>query len=219
MTNRELIESYIPFAKFLSAVCGPTCEVVLHDLSDIEHSIIYIENSITDRKAGDGLINFTFEAFFERENAKETFSANLVNQTAAYKGDLIRTSTFYIRNKANDLIGFLGVNQNYSELTRLCHFFERMANLTNNPIQQALSSEAAFSVKQFVNTRISAAMSRIGRSDVDALTKTERRRIIELLAQESLFTVKGCVNMTAKLLNVSVPTIYRYINSAKEDNA
>ena len=85
--------------------------------------------------------------------------------------------------------------------------------------QQALSSEAAFSVKQFVNTRISAAMSRIGRSDVDALTKTERRRIIELLAQESLFTVKGCVNMTAKLLNVSVPTIYRYINSAKEDNA
>ena len=104
-------------------------------------------------------------------------------------------------------------------MTRLCHSFERMANLTNNPIQQALSSEAAFSVKQFVNTRISAAMSRIGRSDVDALTKTERRRIIELLAQESLFTVKGCVNMTAKLLNVSVPTIYRYINSAKEDNA
>ena len=85
MTNRELIESYIPFAKFLSAVCGPTCEVVLHDLSDIEHSIIYIENSITDRKVGDGLINFTFAASFERENAKETFSANLVNQTAAYK--------------------------------------------------------------------------------------------------------------------------------------
>lgn len=50
MTNRELIESYIPFAKFLSAVCGPTCEVVLHDLSDIEHSIIISKTaSLTGR--------------------------------------------------------------------------------------------------------------------------------------------------------------------------
>lgn len=37
--NRKTIESYIPMVKFIAAVCGPRCEVALHDLDDINHSI------------------------------------------------------------------------------------------------------------------------------------------------------------------------------------
>ena len=44
MRDRELLESYIPMVRFIAAICGPRCEVVLHDLKDIEHSIIAIEN-------------------------------------------------------------------------------------------------------------------------------------------------------------------------------
>ena len=37
--NRKTIEAYIPMVKFIAAVCGPRCEVALHDLDDINHSI------------------------------------------------------------------------------------------------------------------------------------------------------------------------------------
>ena len=49
--NRKTIEAYIPMVKFIAAVCGPRCEVALHDLDDINHSIVAIENGhITGRR-------------------------------------------------------------------------------------------------------------------------------------------------------------------------
>ena len=45
-TDREIIESYIPVARYISMLLGNTAEVTVHDLSDMSHSIIFIINGL-----------------------------------------------------------------------------------------------------------------------------------------------------------------------------
>ena len=44
MSNRSRLERYLPIAAFLSAVCGKHYEVILHDVSDPEASVVAIFN-------------------------------------------------------------------------------------------------------------------------------------------------------------------------------
>ena len=44
MTDEERLESCKPIAQFISEICGPACEVVLHNVKDQENSVIEIFN-------------------------------------------------------------------------------------------------------------------------------------------------------------------------------
>lgn len=47
------LKAFIPFVKGLAETFGSNCEVVLHDFSDLQHSIIAIENGhVTGRSLG-----------------------------------------------------------------------------------------------------------------------------------------------------------------------
>lgn len=76
--NRKKVEAYIPIVKFIAAICGPRCEVALHYLDDINHSIIAIENGyITGRKVGDGLVDLALGSVLDKNNKDKAFIANI----------------------------------------------------------------------------------------------------------------------------------------------
>ena len=96
--NRRKVESFIPMVRFIAAICGPRCEVALHYLDDIDHSIIAIENGyITGRKVGDGLVDFALESVFDNNNSDRSFIANIYGKPTA-DNKRLRLSGYYIRN-------------------------------------------------------------------------------------------------------------------------
>jgi predicted transcriptional regulator YheO len=61
-----LVKSLIPIVKAISATFGKNCEVVLHDFSGLQHSIILIENGhVTGRKVGDPITDFALASLKE----------------------------------------------------------------------------------------------------------------------------------------------------------
>lgn len=51
-----LLKSYVPLMDMLGATFGQDCELILHDLADPEHSVVYVVNgSVTGRKVGQGI--------------------------------------------------------------------------------------------------------------------------------------------------------------------
>jgi predicted transcriptional regulator YheO len=216
LTDHEIVQSYIPMAKFITAVCGQSCEVVLHDLEDVSHSIVFIANGeLTGRKVGDGLINFTVSDAFDYENTREDFVVNLTSEVATARGDRIRCSSYYIRNKRGKIIGFLGVNQNLTELQDLRSRLNLILNLAPGTGAPELSPDKAISAKSMVDTYIDDALDSVGCSDVSLLTKEDRRHIIDILEKKNIFIIKGCVNIVAKRLQISAPSIYRYIGETR----
>ena len=51
---RPIFLPYVSIADMLTQTFGSDCEVVLHDLNDPEHSVVYVSNgAVTGRRPGD----------------------------------------------------------------------------------------------------------------------------------------------------------------------
>ena len=44
MTNKEILSIFVPIVNFFSEILGENTEIVLHDVSNPEHSVIAIQN-------------------------------------------------------------------------------------------------------------------------------------------------------------------------------
>ncbi|MCV6900685.1 PAS domain-containing protein, partial [Escherichia coli] len=50
---KKLLESYIPLAKSTAKMFGPNCEVVIHDLTNPQASVMFtVNNHVTGREIG-----------------------------------------------------------------------------------------------------------------------------------------------------------------------
>src|SRR6478736_7723680 len=102
MKNETLLQQYYPFVTFLSKVMGRNCEVVLHDLSRPESSVIAIENGhITGRKIGDAPTNLMLKVLQEKTYLTRDFIANY--KAVNKDGKVFRSSSFFIKNDKKEL--------------------------------------------------------------------------------------------------------------------
>ena len=66
----DLLYSYTTTVKFLGSVLGPDYEVVLQDLSNINHSVIAIENGhISGRTIGSPLTSAVFQMLWQKRSS------------------------------------------------------------------------------------------------------------------------------------------------------
>ena len=61
MTDKEVLQRYIDVLPFFGKVCGPGAELVVHDLSDPEHSLVAIENNVSGRQIGNPMTDLVRE--------------------------------------------------------------------------------------------------------------------------------------------------------------
>ena len=114
--KKSLIEFYTRLAHGLAVQFGSNCEVVVHDLQgkDIEHSIIAIENGhVTGRRIGDGPSQIVLESLHNSEqNLKQ--EDKLAYLTKTKNGKILNSSTIFIRDDSDKIIGIFGINYDIS---------------------------------------------------------------------------------------------------------
>ena len=76
MEIKKELRPYIPLAQMLVQTLGADCEVVLHDLDNPAHSVVYVENpSVTGRKVGESFDQLVRQVILS-DDLKENFVAN-----------------------------------------------------------------------------------------------------------------------------------------------
>ena len=103
--NKNLL-SYVSVAELIARTF-PNAEVVLHDLSKPQHSVVYVaNNSVTGRKVGQTFHHLIEKAVFAGNPADGVVD----NYFFKKEGKQIRSSSLLIRNEAGELIGALCIN-------------------------------------------------------------------------------------------------------------
>ena len=114
----DLLYSYTTTVKFLGSVLGPDYEVVLQDLSNINHSVIAIENGhISGRTIGSPLTSAVFQMLSSKVYEEDDFIANY--KGVAENGHILRSSSMFIKDSNGNPIGLLCINfddSSYMEL-------------------------------------------------------------------------------------------------------
>lgn len=150
----------------------------------------------------------------------------------SFNGHTLRSSTYFIHDEQGESIGALCLNydvQHYVEvrkqLDQLILMYpakridENKGDIFSDDIhsRKVEISESMYpTVDDVIQNLIQRALEPF-ETETGCLSPVERISIVEELYKNGLFVLKGSVYALAKVLEVSEPTIYRYLNRVKKN--
>jgi predicted transcriptional regulator YheO len=178
------------------------CEVVIHNLSDLEHSIVYIEGDVTHRKIGDSITDLGLAKVSRGE------FADLFNyRTVLDDGATLKSSSTFLHNETGEVWGAFCINFNISPWLQL----QRSISLFTNPEDQNKVSETFNrSIEETIRGMLADCANQIGKS-VPKMNHEERIELVRMLEQKGAFRVRRAVPIVAQSLKVSRYTVYNYL--------
>lgn len=225
-TIRPELAPWIRLADALARMQGPSTEIVLHDLTNLADSVVYVVNGdITDRKVGQGVRHLVPEMLTSHEGKP------IGPWWFRYRTKLIRATTELIYDKAGEIIGALCVNEDVTGEERLFLSLEgRLPGLTmtdlkadgdtaglikpETSVKDAELSGKPDSVRKTVFRLISETAAQ--KAYAEAKTNRDvRRRLVRDLKERDVFLLKGSIEELARLLGLSKVTIYSDLDALR----
>jgi predicted transcriptional regulator YheO len=208
------LKSYIHLVNFIADFLGPSYEVVLHDVRNINNSIIAIKNGhISGRKVGGPLADLSFKHIKENRNSDKKY---LLLYGKTKDGRQLKTSTYFIRDERGNIIGMLGINTDISDFVNLKKRMESFINYGgNNTIEDREEERFESSIEEIMDSIIDEVIteSMLSVEQMDHLKKIEITRKLNL---KGVFLIKGSVGNVAEKLKTSEATMYRYIKQVNK---
>ena len=203
----QLLKPYIPLMEMLGATFGQDCELVLHDLADPEHSVVYVvHGEVTGRKIGQGIEHLVRD-MLRAGTVSQDFA---VNDYFRKKGKLIRSSSLFIRDGKQSLIGALCINLDTTRITQQIDFLKSFLPV---PPQEEKPEVPQNHVENVVLSLIDKILDGC---DVRLLTREERLNKIRFMERRGIFQVKGSIEQVAARLGIPKVTVYSYLDAIRK---
>ena len=211
--NPEL-RAFIPLVEGFAEMLGPHCEVVLHDLERLPHSIVAIENGhVTGRRVGDVPTDLMLSSL---KHVQDGTAPDVRLYVSTHDGKVFKSLAVTLRGCDNRPIGVLGVNFDISELV---HAQRTLSALT---AVGRLGSEAlpethevfADDIREVVAAMITRVLSEMGKTP-GAMTRDEKREVVKRLEERGAFLVKRSAEQVAEALDLSRYTIFSYLKEIR----
>ena len=211
MDIKPALRPYVPLAQMLVQTFGADCEIVLHDLDDPAHSVVYVENpSVTGRQLGASFDQLVKKVILS-DDLKENYAANYY--FTAPNGKRIRSSTLLIKDADGRLTGALCINLDTTQITRQIDFLQSL--LPPEP-QQKTDGAGEGEAREHVSVMIENLMDGIlGDADAKNLPREARIEKVRFMEQKGLFLMKGSIENAAEKLGVNKVTIYSYLDEVR----
>jgi len=208
----EKLKFYLDFVEFLGMSLDKNTEVVLHETVGDNPGIVYIYNGhVSGRGIGAPLSEFSQQMV----DATEDHSLFRVNYaTVANDGSILRSSSFFIRDDDNTLLGILCINSNVSQYISLSEQLRELAGLTfEEDVEEDDDAQIYLtSAKDVILENIQTILTDMNvNTPPNRLTAAEKQIVINILHKRGIFNLKGSVAKVAAVMCVSEPTIYRYL--------
>src|SRR5699024_6110899 len=124
----------------------------------------------------------------------------------------IKTSIVFIRNLSGEVIGFLGINLDITEMNRLHQVLGEMILPETNNSDQQFDESYATHIDEVFDQITKSTIVELG-IDIDNLKRKDRIKFVRHLESKGMFLIQGSTDRIAELIGVSKQTIY---NSLEE---
>ncbi|MEG1619100.1 MAG: helix-turn-helix transcriptional regulator [Eubacterium sp.] len=191
---------------------GNNCEVVIHDLTgeNTESTIVVIENGhVTDRKVGDPPSHVVLEAL---KKDPDSIEDHLDYLTKTHDGKILKSSTIYIRDEDNKIIGVFAINY---DITGLMMVESSLKSLIGGN-QSEEAENIPTSVGDLLNDLIEESVKKIGKP-VALMTKNDKVRAIEFLNNAGALLITKSSDKIASYFGISKYTLYSYIDKSSQE--
>ena len=198
------------FSQVGEALCrtmGAQCEVVVHDLVDLEHSIVWIMGNVTERNIG-GCMTGTGLSLVR--SGKTADSYNYTTRTRS--GKMVRSSLVFLRDKRDRPVVCMEINFDTSPFVAFRRALETLADP-----DEAYDFQDAFidDAPQMLETMLQRAVEFIGKPTAQ-MSKADRLRLVQVLDEAGAFEFRKAIPTVASYLGVTRFTIHNYLNELRD---
>jgi predicted transcriptional regulator YheO len=184
---------------------GKKCEVVLHDFTVPQHSIIEIENGhITGRKIGDPITDFALSIWRKNGYGKKKEDRIVNYRTKTKEGKILRSSSVLIRDDQKKIIGCLCINYDLTEylmFNKIIGEFCTTIDLDNEKSKEEAETFAG-DVDDVLKNIIRKAIDEVGKP-VSMMQKEDKLMVAKIVDEKGGFLIKGAINQLAAEISVS----------------
>lgn len=209
--SKKILEGFIPVAKSNAKMFGPNCEVVIHDLTHPQNSVMFtVNNHVTGREVGQSFDHLV-KTVLQDEDFKEDHLSGYTFTTE--DGRMIRSSTSLIRDSERKVIGAYCVNFDVDALNRMQQFMDDF--LPAQAYAQEVAQETDEDLEN-VEEIVDQLIQQIIKNSVHpSMKRHEKVELIRFMEEKGIFLMKGSVEKVASLLGISKVTVYSYLDEIK----
>ncbi len=199
-------------AEGIVAVVGPFCEVVIHDFSDIEHSVAAIAGNVSGRLTGAPVPDMDFIS-----GKLDKHTPDQLNYRIEIDSHRLQSSTIWIRDQEGTPVGAVCVNVDFSGLMEARALLESFAAAALRSPEMVVHNTLAKSPDELMELSVASFLRRNRIADIKSMTQDDKQRLIKLIEERGLFQLRGAAQKLADLLNISRASIYNYRSRIRED--
>jgi predicted transcriptional regulator YheO len=207
---RDELMKYAPIADAIAQTFGHNCEVVLHDLTTPQSSVIYtVNNHVTGRMVGQSFNHIITQVLLSKKFHNDVV-ANYKTQTEDHRN--IKSSTALLRDQKGEAIGALCINYDVQPLQQIQEFLSNFTHLEEETIKDEV--ELMGNMQEIAHNLIQQI---IGDSHVDKMDRAKKLEIVSFMDEKGVFLIKGAIEKVAESLQVSKVTIYSYLDQIRSE--
>jgi predicted transcriptional regulator YheO len=207
----------LPLVQGLAEMFGPDCEVVLHDVGQLPHSIVAIENGhVTGRSVGDVPTDLMLRSL---RRAAEGGPDVRVYVTSS-DGKVLKSLAVTLRDAHGDLFGILGLNFDVSGLVQTQRTLANLAAVGRLGGEALPVAEEIFAddIRDVVAGMIAKILNEMGKTPA-AMSRDEKMEVVKRLEEHGAFLVKRSAEQVADALDLSRYTIFSYLKEIRHPGA
>lgn len=237
---RAEFEPYLPLMDFFAELLGPRTEVVLHDTSDLSRSIVALTNGhVSGRSVGGPATDLVLKVLQNHEHDDRDYLANYLAESRT--GGTFRSSTFFIRDAAGEVVGMLCLNIDDEPLARARDLLVAITATTGlvkgaapgdgpgattegatatgatatRPTAVPVAERLSMNVDELALDGVARIVAAQG-VEPHRMTPDEKVAAVREIERAGVFLLKGAVAQVAEALHVSEPTVYRYVRQVRQ---
>lgn len=210
------LRPYAQLVKGLAEILGSDCEILLHDVSRLESSIVACANEhLTGRALGSPMSAYGLELL-----NSEKFSTNHGTYTyiaKANNGALIRCGVISLRDDSGQVIGLLCLHFDMAKAQVAKEFVDKFFSVGAESATEPIDEFFGIEIEDVFNNTIQEVRIARGKA-LDSLTKPEKKEVIKNLINKGFFMMKGAVDYVAKEMGNSKFTVYAYMREIEKSS-
>jgi len=205
-----LINTLTQVGEALCRTVGPQCEVVIHDLDDMERSIVWIMGSVTGRRVG-GCMTSRGLSLVRSDKTADRFNYT----TRTRDGKMVRSSLVFVKDEQGTPIISVEINLDTSPFVAFRHVLESLTDP-----DEAYDFHDAFidDAPEMLETMLQKAVAFVCKP-VSQMSKADRLRVVRTLDEAGALELRKAIPAIASYLGVTRYTIHNYLNEIRQDTA
>jgi predicted transcriptional regulator YheO len=205
----------LPLVQGLAEMFGPECEVVLHDINALPHSIVAIENGhVTGRTVGDVPTDRILRTLRDADDAQDVRL-----YVSSSDGKILKSLAITLRDAHDEAFAILGVNLDVSQVVQAQRVLANLTAVGRLGGEAVPEAEETFSrdIRDVVAGMITKILAEMDKTPA-AMSREEKMQVVKRLEERGAFLVKRSAEQVAEALDLSRYTIFSYLKEIRHHN-